>query len=529
MGSSIGAWTLIGRSVGAWTPGWGSSARNPFSWGKHMTDRWIKPASALLLAPFLLSLGGCSGGGSSDGGSSSSSSSSSGGSSSSGAVAYCANEPQATSLIGQPSFTTNTPDNGGISGLTLGGVQGAVAVYPNPANPSDAVGAVTYVADTANNRVLGFRGLPKGVNTTAASFIIGQSTASDQTPGSGPEGGNPIKLANPSKVWIATTSVHTYMTVADSGNNRILIWNTPPMGNIAPDVVLGQPDFTHASANQPNATPSAVGLDHPTAAVITSGGQLVVVDKSNNRILIWNKVPAVNGTPADLEQGQVATDATGATTCTANTGTAGYCFTTNVPNIDQFNGTTNILAMRQPSDAWTDGSNLLVTDTGNNRVLYWTSVPGTMNQLPDNLLGATQFGSFNPAGGAGTQAFDAPWGVASNGSSVFVGDSGNNRVMQFQAYVNAPKNGPAASDLFGQADFIHITQNDPDANASVGNQNFNPATNGVTAGTMFSPQGLYVNAAFNILLVSDNANSRVLGFPASAGLDGTQTYIPCSP
>ncbi|WP_051748817.1 hypothetical protein [Nevskia soli] len=493
-----------------------------------MTVRWIKPASALLLSPFLLSLGGCSGGGSSDGGSSSSSSSSSGGSSSSsGAVAYCANLPQATSLIGQPGFTTNTPDNGGISGLTLGGVQGAVAVYSNPASPS--VSPITYVADTANNRILGFGGIPKGINTTAANFIIGQSTASDQTPGTGPEGGNPIKFANPSKISTANVSGHAYVTVADSGNNRVLIWNKPPMGNTAPDVVVGQPDFTHASANQPNATPSAAGLDHPTAAVITSGGQLVVVDKSNNRVLIWNKVPTENGTPADLEQGQVATDTTGATTCTANTGTAGYCFTTNVPSIDQFNGTTNILAMRQPSDAWTDGSNLLVTDTGNNRVLYWTSVPGTMNQLPDNLLGATQFGSYNPAGGAGTQNFNAPWGVASNGTNVFVADAGNNRIMEFQAYVTTPRNGPAANDVFGQKDFTHITQNDPDQNGAVGDQHFNPATNGVTAGTMSSPQGLYVDAASNILLVSDNANSRVLGFPASAGVDGTESYIPCSP
>ncbi|MDB5974938.1 MAG: hypothetical protein JWR07_1698 [Nevskia sp.] len=498
-----------------------------------MTDRWIKPASALLLSPFLLSLGACSGGGSSDGGSSSggSSSSSGGSSSSSGAVAYCANLPQATSVIGQPSFTTNKPDNGGISGLTLGGVQGSVAVYSNPASPSAS--PIIYVADTANNRILGFEGIPKGINTTAASFIIGQSTASDQTPGIGPEGGNPIKFANPSKISTANASGHAYVTVADSGNNRVLIWNKPPMANTAPDVVLGQPDFTANGENQPSLKPTASGMSHPTAAVISANGQLVVVDKGNNRVLIWNKVPTANGAPADLEQGQIATDATGTTTCTTNDNnpTSGYCFTTNIQNIDTFNGTlnANILAMRQPSDAWTDGSNLLVTDTGNNRVLYWTSMPGTMNQLPDNLLGATQFGSYNPAGGAGTQAFNAPWGVASNGASVFVADTGNNRVMEFQAYVTTPRNGPAANDVFGQKDFTHITQNDPDQNGGVGDQTFNPATNGITAGTLFSPQGLYVNAAFNILLVSDSANSRVMGFPASAGVDGTDSYIPCSP
>lgn len=442
----------------------------------------------------------------------------------------CHNVPQATGLIGQPNYNVGTPNNPTISNLSLGGVQGSVAVWPNPATPSDTTTAIVYVADTTNNRILGFTGIPSGINTKAATFVIGQSSFTDQSSGIGPDGSNPIKFANPSKVWIATTPTNTYLAVADSGNNRVLIWKTPPVSNTAPDIVLGQPDFTTAAANQPNATPSATGLDHPTAVIISSKGQLVVVDKSNNRVLIWNTVPATNNVPADFELGQVATDATGATNCKVNTD---YCFTTNVPNIDQFNGTTNILAMRQPSDAWTDGSNLLVTDTGNNRVLYWAGVPNNMNKLPDNLLGATQFGSYNPAGGAGTQAFNAPWGVASDGTSVFVADSGNNRVLEFQSYITTPKNGTAATVVFGQQDFTHITQNDPDQNGAVADQRNDPATSGVAAGTMFSPQGLYVNASYNVLLVSDSANSRIMRFPVignssagpntNYGVDGTDT------
>ena len=432
----------------------------------------------------------------------------------------CHNVPQATGLIGQPSYNLNTPNSGGsVSGLNVGGVQGSVAVY------TDATTTTLYVADTTNHRILGFNGIPTGINTTAAAFVIGQDSLSGSTSGTGPIGTSPIKFSNPSKVWIATTSAHTYLAVADAGNNRVLIWNTPPKGNVAPDVVLGQPDFLSSSANQPSTAPTASGLSHPTAAVISSKGQLVVVDKGNNRVLIWNTVPTANDTPADLEQGQLATNSSGAVTCSNNTQ---YCFTTNVQDIDKFNGVTNVLAMRQPSDAWTDGSNLLVTDTGNNRVLYWAGVPNTMNQLPDNLLGATQFGTYTPGGGSGTQAFNAPWGVASDGTSVFVADSGNNRVLEFQSFVTTPKNGPAATVVFGQQDFVHSTQNDPDQNNQVNDQRNNPATSGVTAGTMFSPQGLYVNASVNLLLVSDSANSRVLRFPITSatgnyGVDGSNT------
>ncbi len=437
----------------------------------------------------------------------------------------CHNVPQATGLIGQPSYTQNTPNTGGVSATALGGVQGSSAVYTN--NGTSTV----YVADFTNHRILGFSGVPTGINATAASFIIGQSSPTDQNSGTAPDATNPIKFDNPSKVWIATTPVHSYLAVADSGNNRVLIWNTPPVGNTAPDVVLGQPDFTTGDANHPGAVPSASSLSRPTAAVISTTGQLVVVDKGNNRVLVWNTVPTVSNTPADFEQGQVATDATtGAVTCTtANP----YCFKTNIQDIDKFNGTTNILAMRQPSDAWTDGSNLFVTDTGNNRVLYWAGVPNTMNQLPANLLGANQFGTYTPGGGSGTQAFNAPWGVASDGASVFVGDTGNNRVLEFQSFVTSPRNGSPATYVYGQQDFTHITQNDPDQDGKIGDQRDSPAGNGITAGTMFSPQGVYVNASLNLILVSDSGNSRITRFPITGpsstgpngpyGVDGSDT------
>ena len=39
------------------------------------------------------------------------------------------------------------------------------------------------------------------------------------------------------------------LAVADQNNNRVLLWNAFPDANTPADVVLGQADFTHGTAN----------------------------------------------------------------------------------------------------------------------------------------------------------------------------------------------------------------------------------------------------------------------------------------
>ena len=54
-----------------------------------------------------------------------------------------------------------------------------------------------------------------------------------------------------------------------------------------PDVVVGQPDFTHNGTSVP---PTATSLRGPTGVWI-AGGKLYVADTQDNRILIYNKIP----------------------------------------------------------------------------------------------------------------------------------------------------------------------------------------------------------------------------------------------
>jgi len=441
----------------------------------------------------------------------------------------CPNLPQANGLVGQTGYTLGSANTGGPSASTLSAPQGA----PSPD------GATWYLADTANNRILGYSAAaPTGI-TGAASFIIGQPNAQSVAGGAGPVSGSPIGFSNPAKASVGTVGGTSYLVVADSGNNRVLIWNKLPTANIAPDVVLGQPGFTSGDANHPNATVSASSLSDPTAAVIGSKGQLIVVDNLNSRVLIWNAVPTANDTPADIELGQnaLASLTSGpvqTANCTSNNpaspGTS-WCFTTNNQSIDQpiiTSTPTYNLAMRRPSDVWTDGTHLLVSDSGNNRVLIWSAVPNSMNLLATAVIGANQFGTYSPAGGLGTTGMNDPWGVASDGEDVFVGDTGNNRVLEFANYLGAPTSGASASEVFGQSDFTHNTADDPDQNSLIGDQRTNPATDGITAGTMDHPTGVFATSS-NDLFVTDSNNNRVLHFAISSGVDGSENYIPCSP
>ena len=91
------------------------------------------------------------------------------------------------------------------------------------------------------------------------------------------------------------------LAVADTDNNRILIWNSPPTTNgQPPDVVIGQADFTHNATSVP---PTAKSLRGPTGLWI-AGGKLYVADTQDNRILIYNKIPTTNNVAADVVVGQ---------------------------------------------------------------------------------------------------------------------------------------------------------------------------------------------------------------------------------
>ncbi len=102
---------------------------------------------------------------------------------------------------------------------------------------------------------------------------------------------NPIGVATDGKILV----------VADTDNNRVLIWNSLPRANGQPaDVVIGQADFTHNGTKVP---PTQTSLRGPEG-VWLSNGKLFIADTQDNRILIYNKVPTANNAAADVVVGQ---------------------------------------------------------------------------------------------------------------------------------------------------------------------------------------------------------------------------------
>lgn len=93
---------------------------------------------------------------------------------------------------------------------------------------------------------------------------------------------------------LATDGAH--FLVCDRFNNRILVWNQPPTAaDTPPDLVLGQPDFTSNNPGDGNHQ-----LNWAGNASIGANGKLAVADTENDRILLWNTFPTQNGQAAHV-------------------------------------------------------------------------------------------------------------------------------------------------------------------------------------------------------------------------------------
>lgn len=204
------------------------------------------------------------------------------------------------------------------------------------------------VADSFNSRVLIWNTIPSS-NAAPADLVLGQTKfttcARNDADGDGTRDATPsaTTLSGPSDVWTDGTR----LVVADTDNHRVLIWNQFPTGNgQAADVVLGQASFTTGTA-----ATTASGMRVP-AAVASAGSQLFVADSKNNRVLVWNQFPTATGAAADAVLGQP--DFTTSNTKDPSSGAAASART-----------------LSQPSGVLLSWPHILVTDTGNNRLLVY--------------------------------------------------------------------------------------------------------------------------------------------------------------
>lgn len=155
------------------------------------------------------------------------------------------------------------------------------------------LGGRFWVADTGNRRVLGWTGgIPEP--GLPADIVLGQPSACAREENRGGPVG-PASFRWPHA--IAGTSER--LLIADAGDHRVLGWSPHPMCDTPADSVLGQHDFLTAE-EWPYGPHTGDRFRFPYA-VDLDDGRLVVADTANNRILVWDDVPdeALGGRPAD--------------------------------------------------------------------------------------------------------------------------------------------------------------------------------------------------------------------------------------
>jgi hypothetical protein len=207
------------------------------------------------------------------------------------------------------------------------------------------------------------------------------------------------------------------LVVADKSHNRVLVFNGIPGANDSPIKVLGQPDLSTCNAG---AVVSGSQLESPTS-VASDGTKLLVADYRNNRVLIWNNFSALtSGQTADAVLGQPD-------------------MASNIPGISS--------TFDSPYYATFSGSGALaVADEENHRVLIWTSIPvcttpstGCSADFGSPVILGQTDGTKNDANGSvggitNAQGLYSPNSVKFNGlNQLIVGDAYNYRFLVFNA------------------------------------------------------------------------------------------------
>lgn len=356
---------------------------------------------------------------------------------------------------------------------------------------------ILYVADSGNNRVLGFQYSSQLTPGAYADVILGQTDRFSNLAG-GPATTRSTGLNSPTAVAV-DSSGNVY--VADTGNNRILRFPKPSLQPNAaeefPDLFLGQPSFSGRTANNGGISAKTLSLQVTSSGVYRSGlafdpaGNLWVADTGNNRVLSYPAAALKAGTnnaAATLVIGQ-------------------NDFISSTP------GTTAMSksALANPQGIAFDTAGRLLVADSLSRVLVYAPAIAANGTLATRILGVD-------VSGANIQATQIrvfhPLGVTGAGAGVIVADSFNSRVLLFptvdQWSAESTQFSPSAIAVVGQASYILSQANQGNGDASASSFNI-PAD---------------VAASASELYVCDWQNSRILVFPLSAGgVTGTATRV----
>jgi DNA-binding beta-propeller fold protein YncE len=358
-------------------------------------------------------------------------------------------------VLGQSVFTTGTAAT-------------TSAAMKQPLGLSyDASNGRLFLADKGNHRVL-FYDVDILSNGQAAAYELGQGSFISKSTSATARG---LSGARGSSV----DSVNHRLFVADTANNRVLIYNTDVTDNGAAAVnVLGQASFTTSASGHTSTT-----MDGPTAVLYDPTDELLyVADTGNNRVLVYDAEFITDGDAALRVLGQTN-------------------FTNNA-------AATTAVGESAPADLALDseGTRLFVADTGNHRVLVYDVAAITNGETAVNVFGQLLF--TNATTGITAEKLNGPSALSYDASDdrLFVADTINNRIIVYDT--SSISDGESAIFVVGQADFVSNTA-------------------GMTASTLSGPTGVVYDSANSRLYISDGTNNRVLIYDGAEDLSSALT------
>lgn len=190
-------------------------------------------------------------------------------------------------VLGQPSPTSSNPGAANIARLVManGATHHAISAANMESPQAVAISPVdgrVFVSDAVNHRVLSWTSAAAREAGTEADLVFGQADFYGHFANRGNATPNGFSLNNPNGLACSSDG---RLYVADTGNHRVMEYRPPFSNGVDGDVYWGQTAPNQGSPNRGGAIQDR-GLSSPTALSMDTRSYLAIADTGNNRVLV---------------------------------------------------------------------------------------------------------------------------------------------------------------------------------------------------------------------------------------------------